>query len=74
MDSCDTNTQFVVIQPCKTRQKKYRRSYAAVVTQERVKRPSGKKVKSNRLAYTAWQERHKTQEIEKGSLTIPQRP
>jgi hypothetical protein len=68
MDSCGADVHPVVVKPCKTGQKKYRRSYAAVVTG---KRPSKKGTNSNHLAYKAWQERHGIQKPKKGNITIP---
>lgn len=68
MDSYGADVHPVVVKPCKTGQKKYRRSYAAVVTG---KRPSKKGTNSNHLAYKAWQERHGIQKPKKGNITIP---
>lgn len=65
MDSYGADVHPVVVKPCKTGQRKYRRSYAAVVTEER------KGTNSNYLAYKAWQERHGIRKPKKGNITIP---
>ena len=48
-------------------QKKSKKSYATVLAEERVEWPFKKKVKSNRSAYIAWQERHGVKKPEKGN-------